>query len=434
MTTVTKAAIRDLGEGLVLRHAISEDSQALEDFNATIHEDAGVGILVRDLLSGGRPGFAPEDFTVVEETGSGKIVSSLCLATHPLSYGGTEILAGQVELVGTLPEFRRRGLIRAQMETAHRWSAERGAICEFILGIPHYYRQFGYEMTMEADCGRKVAASELPVSKEDGDYHLRAVTEEDAPLVGRFYDEAMKRYEIHAPLTTELWRYQFFGRSEGNCIRCDYRIIETGENEPVGWLALEPKWVNASLEVNVLEILPGHSWHRAALGVFRELKKIGERHQENGGNFKEVRFMLGLDSPLYVVFPSLLKSEIGPYSYYVRVGDVPKFLRSVAPTLERRLADSPLTGHTGELKISFYRDGVRMAFEDGKLKAAEAWTPAHDGDAAFPGHTFVHLLMGRRTAAEIRAGFPDCWFGGDLPSALLDALFPKRASKVWLPI
>lgn len=64
-----------------------------------------------------------------------------------------------------------------------------------------------------------------------------------------------------------------------------------------------------------------------------------------------------------------------PFVLYVRVADIPGFLRHISSVLERRLARSPLTGHTGELKISFFRDAVRLAFEEGRIVAVEAYKP-----------------------------------------------------------
>ena len=74
-------------------------------------------------------------------------------------------------------------------------------------------------------------------------------------------------------------------------------------------------------------------------------------------------------------------------SYQTRVGsmpgisatpDLPGFIRHVAPALERRLATSVVAGYTGEVKLSFYRSGLRLAFHHGTLQAAEAWTPTPD--------------------------------------------------------
>jgi hypothetical protein len=111
----------------------------------------------------------------------------------------------------------------------------------------------------------------------------------------------------------------------------------------------------------------------------------------------------------------------------VRVPDVAAFLRRIAPALERRLAGSFAAGYTGELPISFYRGGVKLGFESGRLAAVEPLAPPDEGRAetAFPGLTFLQLLLGFRSFAELSYAFPDCQ--AESPT-LLDALFPKRGS------
>ncbi len=42
------------------------------------------------------------------------------------------------------------------------------------------------------------------------------------------------------------------------------------------------------------------------------------------------------------------------------------FLNHIKPALEKRLAESIAAGHIREIKISFYRDGLRMVIEKGK--------------------------------------------------------------------
>jgi len=115
------------------------------------------------------------------------------------------------------------------------------------------------------------------------------------------------------------------------------------------------------------------------------------------------------------------------------VADLPGFIRHVAPFLEERLARSIAIGHTGELKLSFYRSGVRLVFEDGRLVAVEPWRPssADEGAAAFPGLSLLQLVFGFRTLEELRFAFPDCWARGDEPRALLGILFPKQPSDFW---
>ena len=108
-----------------------------------------VAAWTHDLLTRPHPTLRPDDFTIVEETATGRIVSSLNLIPQTWSYEGIEFGVGRPELVGTLPEFRNRGLVRLQFEEIHKWSAERGDMVQAITGIPYYYRLFGYEMALD---------------------------------------------------------------------------------------------------------------------------------------------------------------------------------------------------------------------------------------------------------------------------------------------
>ncbi len=131
---------RDLGGGLVLRQATADDTEAAAEFQAQVHLPhtfaESFRIWTRDLMSGALPGFQPGDFTLVEDTGTGDIVSILNLIPQTWSYGGVEISVGRIELVSTHPDYRRRGLVRAQMDAVHEMSARRGEKMQVISGIP----------------------------------------------------------------------------------------------------------------------------------------------------------------------------------------------------------------------------------------------------------------------------------------------------------
>jgi GNAT superfamily N-acetyltransferase len=58
-------------------------------------------------------GFRYSDVFIVLDEKSHKIVSFLCLVRFKSVLGGVELQCGQMEVVGTLPQYRRRGLIRA---------------------------------------------------------------------------------------------------------------------------------------------------------------------------------------------------------------------------------------------------------------------------------------------------------------------------------
>jgi hypothetical protein len=137
---------------------------------------------------------------------------------------------------------------------------------------------------------------------------------------------------------------------------------------------------------------------------------------------------------VYHAIPDWLPRIRKPYAVYVRLLDVAGFLRLVAPVLEKRLAVSPLVGYSGEVRLTFYRHGLRLAFERGRLVTAEGWQPTpvgNVGNAAFPPHTFLQLLFGFRTLESLKYSFPDCWTASDEVHVLLDTLFPHQPSDVW---
>ena len=103
-----------------VRRATAADTGQIAAFHADMHRDpgveepeAGVAAWVCDLMGSDHPTMGPADFTVVEDQRAGTIVSSLCLISQTWTYAGIAFGVGRPELVGTHPDYRNRGLIRA---------------------------------------------------------------------------------------------------------------------------------------------------------------------------------------------------------------------------------------------------------------------------------------------------------------------------------
>jgi hypothetical protein len=436
--------LRELPGGLSLRCADPADADALAEFNSRIHSeegpdkpDAKIAAWTRDLLTRPHPTFAPGDFTIVEDPATGQIVSSLNLIGQTWTYAGIPFGVGRIELVGTLPEYRKRGLVRAQFEVVHEWSRERGQVVQAITGIPYYYRQFGYEMTVNLGGMRNAFAPNIPRLKPDEaePYPVRAATLADIPVLRELDALGARRSRLAVARDEALWRYELEGRSFWDVNRYEWAIVEAAGGAPVGMLAHSP-WAweggpGAAVAAFVVELRPGVSWPAALPSILRYLWARGEAYAARDGKpFGRVAFVLGSEHPVYDAIPSSLSSTRPPYAWYLRVADLPGFLRLVTPALEQNLAQSIAAGHTGEVKLSFNRSGLRLKLEAGRLTSIEPWQPAprDDGDVAFPDLTFLHLLFGHRTLDEVRAAFPDCWWSGDTPRAVVMALFPKQAS------
>ena len=167
----------DLGDNLKLRFATSDDTDALAEFNARLHEAENAGPGVRDLMSRDHPTCKAGDFTVVEDTKTGKIVSSMCLISQTWTYSGIPFKFGQPEFVATEQDYRRRGLVRKQFEVIHALSEARGELMQGITGIPWYYRLFGYEMALDMEAEQVIDEMHIPSLKKGK--RIRVVSDQD---------------------------------------------------------------------------------------------------------------------------------------------------------------------------------------------------------------------------------------------------------------
>ena len=432
----------DLGDGLIMRKARPQDRQTLAEFHANNLLDVGetgpnegLYAWMLDLMSGEHPTFRPGDFILVEDTTAGKIVSSIGLISQTWTYEGIPLKFGQPEIVSTDPAYRRRGLVRAQFNEVHRWSAHRGELVQGITGIPWYYRQFGYEMALNLGGARVGFRPHVPKLKEGKPepYLVRRATPSDVPFIMEMYGQAASRSMIASVRDEALWRYDLEGRSEKSDFRIELRVIETPDGEPAGVLAHSRKLRASRFAALLYEVKPGVPFLLTTGSVLRYLDATGAEYaKRDGEEFEAIGFGLGEQHPVYDAIPERLPRVRKPYAWYIRVPDLAAFVRHIAPALEKRLAGSAQSGYTGELKINFYRSGLLLRFEDGSI-SVEEWKPdrVEEGDAAFPDLTFLQLLFGYRSLEELQHAFPDCLTNTEHARALLPILFPRKVSNVW---
>ena len=412
------AIIQDLGNGLVLRRSSVADAEPLARFNAAIHGEneadaRRVADWTRDLLSGAHPTFGVDDFTVIEDTQANRIISTCCLISQTWAYAGVPFKVGRPELVATLPEFQRRGLIRLQFDVLHRWSQERGESVQVITGIPYFYRQFGYELGLNLSGGRigfQAHVPELPEGQEEP-YRIRPAAEEDLHFIGRLYELGCQRSLLSAVWNADLWCYELTGKRAENVNRQVMHIIEDRVGNPVGYLTHPVNLWQLGLAITGFEILPEASFLEITPSVIRFVWNTGEAlAAQTKRSCTGFYFWLGEDHPCYPVILHRTPRIRRPYAFYVRVPDLAGFLQQIAPALEKRLESSNCRGYSGELKLSFYRKGLRLAFDQGCLIAAENLLPTRLGGsvAGFPDLTFLQLLFGYRSLDEIQYAFADC--------------------------
>ena len=428
----------DLGDDLKLRFATPTDTDALAEFNTRLHEEVSVGPGIRDLMSGDHPTCKASDFTVVEDTKIGKIVSSLCLISQTWTYSGIPFKFGQPEFVATEPEYRRRGLVRKQFEVIHALSEARSELMQGITGVPWYYRLFGYEMALDMEAERVIDGIHIPTLRkgETETCRLRSRTDADNAFIRDLYQRTIEQKAFACARTPAMWEYEFNGRSAGSEARYEFLLIEDTEGTRLGYVQ-HFQWCYENFIVMQMELKPGVGCLHHIRSLLRALWKKAETTpivaEHDNPKARGVQFMLGREHPVYQALPKDVVRKEPPYAWYIRVPDLIAFLRHIQPALEKHLIGTVAEGYTGELKLNFYRSGIHLKFERGRVTDIANWNPkdVEDGDAAFPDLTFLQLLCGRCRTEELTSNFVDCWTNGSSPAVLLDCLFPTFAGEIW---
>ena len=435
----------DLGDNLRLRFAVPDDFDDWVDFNERMREydpsSNRIGVWAHELMSGRHPTTRAGDFTVVEDTRTGQIVSSLCLIPQTWSFGGIPFGCGRIEQVGTDPLYRRRGLIRAQMDVIHALSKSKGELMQAVTGIPWYYRQFGYEYALDLYHGRVVRVMS-PNPEAATQYRVRPLSESDHAFVRSVYAHAAQQQPFSVVRSDEHWEWEFSGRTTDSEVYREWLVIEDKAQRPAGFIQYHPLPSSSEpkpwrLVVRQCALARGVSYLNVMPDLLTQLpgyvhslsnSGAGEAHMQPG----EIVFMLGRGNPAYAMLPNLATSSLQGYAWYLRVPDLAIFLRHVRSALEKHLLGTPAESYTGALTLNFFGSGLRLDFDRGKITEIGSLTnqDIESGDASFPDLTFLQLLGGRSTYAQLKESYPDC-SATPAAQALLAALFPPFTGNLW---
>src|SRR5258706_3725174 len=371
---------RELAGGLIQRWSTPEDTENIAQLCGMVFRDKedeppNIRMIdnVRRQMSGDFPLMGPGDYAVIEDTRKegNPLVACTCLWRQQWEYEGIAFGVGQPEFVGTHPDYRNRGLIRALFDMVHARSEEEGHLVQAITGISYFYRQFGYEYALELEGRRVTYLSLIPRAQESTaePYGLRAATPEDIPLLMELYNRQRSASMVWAILSERFWRYQI--KEEKDPVvagkQMCVRMIVDDAGAVQGYLMVATKRWGKSLAVYALNVAAGVSWHAVVPPLLRALWAYGMQIpvvEPDVPPLHEINFWLGSAHPVYEVLGEALAPFYEPpYAWYVRVPDVLAFIRHIAPVLERRLANSAAAAYTGELTLDFFRGGLHMVFD-----------------------------------------------------------------------
>jgi hypothetical protein len=348
-------------------------------------------------------------------TPGGKVISTATLLKESVRVGSVVLPSGQVELVATHADFERRGLVRALMEDAHRRSTERGDAFQVMIGIPYFYRRFGYEYAMPIPRLRVVETA----IESAGAHTARQADKSDLSVLAALNDSTQSAASIAMNHSDACWSWMVDREAS------DIWVAESG-----GEVAASARAVIRSDGVILAEIAGSDS---GVDTLFAHARTVST------GAVQTVERPNTLVASNVERHCQPLEGPAGQYDwYYARVRDFARLLQLLSRELQRRWSEAGRTD-TAAVLISLWRSHV--TFKIGPAGIANIrtggpeQTPISKGGSGLPPDAVPELLFGPVGALGIEEKRPDCFLGAQ--REVLEILFPPQSADLmtfYLPV
>jgi predicted acetyltransferase len=359
----------------------------------------------------------------------GRIVSHVCWVPRLMRIGNTVIRAGTIGYTATHPNHRHQGLAAALMEDWTRELTRRGEHFSFVVGIPKFYEQFGYEFSFPLDIRDSPVSIDLSqLSYEETGLSVRHFQENDLPTLMDLYEEENATRTGSLVRTDEYWAWLLQGlHDSGRINHEDIWLVEDAEHQPLGYTMLHPG------PVDELEI-----WEAAAAGknvAAALLTAVATKARLEGKS--RIDLKLPLD---HLVTQSALSqgAYLSGYSsgIYARLLDLQGLFEALRPELARRLRRSSQSEWHGTLRVVTDIGTVDLAIAGGEIAVGKRVSPVHTIEV--PQSLLVKLVTGYTSVRWVAGVLRVQWAAG-LGSAhiepelwpTLGALFPKGRPYIW---
>jgi len=340
------------------RLSTNEDAeQYLELVRKIWREEPGVDKLAKKLIDY-HPKMCLKNFYVIKD--KDRMVSTINLIPIVWSIGGIHLKAAEMGHVGTLPEYRGKGLVQRLIDEYHKEVQRRGYDIAVIEGIPYFYRQFGYEYAIPLLEETKIRLDQIPDWKSK--IKIRRFAEKDTPKAKTLLERSQKKFYVHSIRDETVWKLQQRTKiaSDPEPFQ-DYAVEEQGKM--IAYFRIRE--ISNEKELLLTEITEVDQL--AAQAVLSFLKNYGNQH-----NLKTLSTNISYEEPLaeYLVSLGAMKS-VPTYAWQIRITDYVRIFRKLKPLLEHRLANSMYCRLTETLNFNFRVFIIQAAVKTARLKPFE---------------------------------------------------------------
>lgn len=415
---IEKGFSQKIDENYTLR--IAGDSlnnlERIISFNIAVHKEESLSRYITRLFTE-HPRKDEILCLYIEENDSKKIISSITLCPLIWNFGGILIPICEMGLVGTLPNFRNRGLMKILNKFYETIMEQKGYILSIIRGIPYYYRRFGYEFVLNLDERIFLNTEHVPKDKMEHISIIKA-KKEDLDFIKSGYNKENEKFFIFNEFDDESFYYKFMNDSFDENFLSTYLIKVNGKS--ISYFCIGMSYDNSAYtllvpntdEKNMIKIL--------------QFAKNFKNQQFN----KEIQFHVNSQTNFADFLCSLGgKNNLG-YSWQIRIPNFKNFLLSFIPGLERRIENSIYKELTQEVLISNYKEIFTLEFVNGKIDKIQAkrkYPLEENCDVIITGTNIIKMFLSDRNFGEIKYIIRDSSLKKG-SEKLIEILFPKLPS------
>lgn len=378
-------------------------------------ERTGVDKLVQKLIDH-HPSMTLHDFLVIKH--DGKIVASVALVPVTWSVGDVQMKVAELGMVATLPEYRRRGLIRQLVDEYHRQVREQGYDLSVLEGIPYFYRQFGYEYAVPLLEETRIGLELIPEC--DPKVKIRPFTVRDLPKAMRLLEHSQRKFYVHSVRDPQIWgiQHETMMASDPEPFEA-YAVDDEGETAAYFRMRENPDEKELLLtEVTEVD-------RSCAQAILKFLRDHGQKH-----GLETLVACVSYQEPFSQHLAAIGATRRAPaYAWQVRMVDYVRIFWKLKPLFEKRLADSMYRRLTETLNFNFREFTIRMTVKDGEVVDVQRVEGGERSPLGFNPLVFVKLLLGDWCRDELETAYPDCRV--DVSHRhLVDVMFPKLPSYI----
>lgn len=394
-------------DGLSLRGATAADGDQLARLASEVFSPADVPWLRAELAEPG----GPARWTVVADADGTVVAACELLGQRLADVDGVSVPFGQVEWVMTSETWRRRGLIRAQIDRHHHSSAERGDLLTVIAGIPYFYRRFGYGYGLSWPRSH-VVPTQLADGPDDDVAVREAGADDVAALLAWEHDRPSG--DVHVVRRETDWAAVVARCAAGPTVAL--RLAEAdGVLEGWGITEAPPDDTAYAFPATARTDRAAHTLLHAARDHAGDHELVAMAGRGPWGA------LLGRTCPV-------IDDDQG---VYVRIPDPVALVDHLRPLLSRRLTAAGRP-EAGVLDLSLYDRTVRLHLEPGEVVGVEEGPvledPFDSHDVGVAPDWLPALVLGRWGARELARRCDDVTLGRH--AELMEALFPALPSDV----